>query len=342
MRKSYQAAYITLVLDGELRHSDPHLNIEAAISVICSGWASRFWTLEEVVLAQQPLVQFSSSSIYLKRLASDLSGMQSNGHDMTSWCKAVGGSLSRLGTWTRWSQDSSPELDLARRYSHLLVALESRSTSDPKDEPICLAAILGIPTESILNCRPDERMQEFWRAQVSIPQNILYFRGPKLQSRGLRWAPSSLLQLVNNNGQNRLWLGEDMATFTENGLDLASSAFRFASPGRRVDWLIAFRLPNGLHYQLVHTGNQLRHKDIAYDTMTSLAVLYRADFVRSTSGPGSMECVALVSITAEDENRIEASYLSVFMLLSDQRPLTANAASTCAEAMEVKAQWRIS
>ncbi len=340
MRKSYLAAHLTLILDDELRCSHPLSDIELAISLICSAWAHRFWTLEEVVLAHQPLIQFANRLIDLKRLARSLADAERDGYDLTHWCKAVAGAHSRLGAWTRW--DSFPDhAASAHRYSRLLLTLEGRSTSDPKDEPICLAAILGTPTTSILDCRLDERMHEFWRAQVNIPKNILYLRAPRLQDNGLRWAPSTLLGL-DKYGQTTLWMGEEVATLSNNGLDLASPAFRLASPGQTLNWPASFRLSNGLHYQIIRAGDELNYNEIAFDAMTSLAVLYRGDRPIGTSGPGDLAYVALVNITAEDENRIEASYLSGFVLICDQRPLTAKVASTCVEGTQIEAQWRIS
>ena len=339
MRKAYQAAHLTIILDDELRSLHLRSDVEAALSIIGSAWASRFWTLEEIVLAQRPFVQFANSLIDLKHLLRDIVNMGTNGCKLLDWCRAARGASTVLFTWVAWDDLDSNGLS-ARRYYWLIRALRGRSASDPKDEPFCLATILGIPTRSILDCPLDQRMQEFWRAQTQIPKGLLYIRAPKLHDEGLRWAPSTLLGL--NLSRQPLWMGEKLATFSDNGLDLVNRAIRFASPGRTVDWPIAFRLPSGKHFQLVAAEDQLRYKDIALDTMTSLAILYPADFMPSTSELRSTEDVALVQITAEYEDRIEASYLSVFLLLGDQRPLLPNAASTCVDGTQIEARWRIS
>lgn len=74
-------------------------------------------------------------------------------------------------------------------------ALQYRGVSVASDEPICLVKLLDIDAK-ILNEQDGSPMSRFWRALCGIrlvPRTVLFFKGPKLEDDGFRWAPATLL-----------------------------------------------------------------------------------------------------------------------------------------------------
>ncbi|PMD12425.1 hypothetical protein NA56DRAFT_484598 [Hyaloscypha hepaticicola] len=74
-------------------------------------------------------------------------------------------------------------------------ALQYRGVSVASDEPICLVNLFDMDAK-ILNEQDGSPMSRFWRALCGIrlvPRTILFFKGPKLEDDGFRWAPATLL-----------------------------------------------------------------------------------------------------------------------------------------------------
>lgn len=72
-----------------------------------------------------------------------------------------------------------------------------RFVTDPSDEPLIIATLLALDLRPILAAEPAERINVLWRIMGTSPfginKYILFHMGPKLNERGLRWAPQSLL-----------------------------------------------------------------------------------------------------------------------------------------------------
>lgn len=177
--------------------------------------------------------------------------------------------------------------------------LTFRSTSKASDEAICLASILGMDTERIISSPSNIRMDVFWRAIEHIPSGIIFSNGKRLEARGLRWAPSTLL------GGERFPRGYPPghslpARLTEDGLQVQFSG-----------WLLGWktRHPIEIQFYMIDTtakadnepvyevtclddiANSFLYKNNAIDpwvlskdgdSMSSLAVISRLDL--STGG----------------------------------------------------------
>lgn len=69
-------------------------------------------------------------------------------------------------------------------------SLRSRSTTKQEDEPICLAALLGIPVAPLLALPFEQRMRRLLYQIRTFPRRILFFTGEREQEVGLRWMPN--------------------------------------------------------------------------------------------------------------------------------------------------------
>lgn len=81
--------------------------------------------------------------------------------------------------------------------SILIDALQHRSVSVASDEPLLIGNLLNLDVGRILQSPIELRLHMVWSQMCSvpggIPQNILFHDGPKLATKGYRWAPATLL-----------------------------------------------------------------------------------------------------------------------------------------------------
>jgi len=83
----------------------------------------------------------------------------------------------------------NPAINLAR-YG---LALQYRTSYKKKHETVCLASLMGIDIEPLLGSPADNRMQIFLSLLKTVPRNVLFVSGPRLQSDRYRWAPASFM-----------------------------------------------------------------------------------------------------------------------------------------------------
>ena len=344
MRTSYSEAHGVLVLDAELRQIAPKSRMEAAIWTIRSTWATRLWTLEEVILARLPYIQFDGGAAPLSYIASIVSINESKNFQ---WCRALRNVRETLYTWTYWDRVSSiREKSIAHLYSRLFTGMTARSTSKPTDEAFCLASILDLPLERIVHASPERRMTEFWSSQAQVPVNLVFLGGCRMSQEGLRWAPASLLGMEKAGNPN-LSMGSALATVTREGLRYSGPGFCFKSPGKVLDWPIAFRVKNYgsmevLNVTVIRTAHAPQYQSIRFDLMESLAVVYRLEERIDTSGLDAMSHVALLNVCSIRNGLIRAAHLGIFVAATDAKwRWSADLESTSQEATFVESEWLI-
>ena len=222
LKEAYEQAAATLILDEDLQNFEVKTDLDAGLSVITSAWVSRLWTLQEVSLSKMPWIAFPDSRVALNLLSNSIvmshyivdSGGTSEGACRTgSWCKMMLGLTVQLSSWIHGSASDRLEDSLSLRYSLLSVSLDGRETSDPRDEPLCLASMLDMDLAPLVQCRPEDRMKVFWMSQNEVPQSLLFIACPRFQEKGLRWAPKSLLAL-SRQGNAQMDIRPEMAQVT--------------------------------------------------------------------------------------------------------------------------------
>ncbi|KAL7917205.1 hypothetical protein ACQKWADRAFT_307353 [Trichoderma austrokoningii] len=222
--RTYTKAVGVLVLDRELSHfeSSKASILELAIRVICCGWLKRLWTLQEASLAIKAdgidtlYIQMADGPAYWNRRSkcfeSGPSDPEPAPHRVNPLSFPVKDEKTDLVYGLHLEtvmQDRLPSIReiqeprFGTRFQSIMNAVQNRSTSKREDEPICMASLLGLDLQQILDARDaDERMMKFYRILHEIPKAVVFadFGIPDFLSRNFtmapyRWAPRSLLSL---------------------------------------------------------------------------------------------------------------------------------------------------
>jgi hypothetical protein len=247
MPEAYREASHELVLDSSLieidyRHLQP---IEVMSRVFSSGWIFRLWTLNEANLTSKLWIQFRDGIIELGQVISDLSTRtEPETYHFTDELRSQYGGLQIAS-----SKQAGGEL------VYVVGALRYRSVSDISDEPICIGAILRLDVDVITGKEKlrlsanqedrirvrDERMIRLWESitqrQTVIPKSLIYHVGDRVMKPGLRWAPSTLLN-IKNISTFFYSTGADIALPSAHGLILSSASHSISVP-ERVDGLLS-------------------------------------------------------------------------------------------------------
>jgi hypothetical protein len=198
----YRGAKHVLVLDVSLTSysSAPMSLSEKLLRIFTSPWMRRLWTLQEGALASSLYFQFADQAISLIALEKEInSGILFTDMRTRAVCEDMQNELCRLITFInpkRTPLSGGESLVLA----HLDQALQNRGVSDPSDEPLCIATLLDLDLKAVLHVEPktqEQRMRKIWELidekYVGIPPGVTFFLGERLESKGWRWAPKSLL-----------------------------------------------------------------------------------------------------------------------------------------------------
>ncbi|KAK6855472.1 hypothetical protein PG995_009004 [Apiospora arundinis] len=82
--------------------------------------------------------------------------------------------------------------------------LMARATSHSSDEGICLASILGLEVDLILNAPIDDRLKVLWSLLPRVPFRMAFSTASrKLTAPGYRWAPASFM----GDSETERWAG---------------------------------------------------------------------------------------------------------------------------------------
>jgi len=71
-----------------------------------------------------------------------------------------------------------------------------RTSSKPDDETLCIGGVLGLDIAPLLKCREAERLKTFLSLLDTIPPDLIFAPGPRMQDAGYRWAPMSLMNAI--------------------------------------------------------------------------------------------------------------------------------------------------
>ncbi|MCJ1433848.1 hypothetical protein MMC27_003213 [Xylographa pallens] len=208
LRKVYTEARWVLVIDRHLEQVGSHW-LEMQLQLLASEWLKRLWTLQEMRLASDLLIQFNHRAISV----AELLGTQL--HDQDLFSKVQKELRDRITT--RFTKQQDPKQD----FRHLMLDLSHRSVTVPSDEAICIATLLGLALEDF---HPIPTMVDIYRSSMTLPIEILFAGGTRLKDPGLRWAPSTLLEhpIYDYN-----FYGDKYATLIPTGLLLCADCIFF-------------------------------------------------------------------------------------------------------------------
>lgn len=199
MAEIYRRADRVLVLDSFILTLPRSADIvEKYVRIHLSPWHHRLWTLQEGQLARRLFFQLKdgAESFYDMNHAE----LQSFNHqDPSNLCSPVRLLCAReLEAFYRYFEaDATVRSDITARMQSCAKYLRSRQTSRFKDEPVCVATILGLdPGPLLAHEDPIERMASFYDTIGRFDPRIIFHRHPRLLREGYRWAPHSFLHQV--------------------------------------------------------------------------------------------------------------------------------------------------
>ena len=231
MRRTYAEASKTLILDSSMyNYNGQSLSTaELQARILTSGWMRRLWTLQESALAREPWVQFKDGPLSLMTMFNRLKEQHDKNlshrrlvQDMWSVSKTLA-----LGQY--YSPENGRELWLLDQ------ALSHRNTTFAIDEAPCIATLMDLEVSEILPLSGEDRMWKVWDLLAaankgSLPRNMIFLGGPKLNRRGHRWAPSTLLpsseRFHTEQTRSLRWHGQQ-AKSTPEGLMANYPSYRF-------------------------------------------------------------------------------------------------------------------
>ena len=198
MRRTYFETRKVLVLDSTLYcyNSQDLQPAEINARILTSPWMRRLWCLQEGALARGDSlwVYFKDGPVHMLVLWTRLYALSNQDlryrrllHDMFDDTRPL--SLSNY-----YSNPPESTLNLAL----LDRALSYRRTTVASDEPLCIATLMDLNMDRILPLCAEERMATVWdliaeKNKGGLPSRMVFLEGPRLERKGYRWAPSTLL-----------------------------------------------------------------------------------------------------------------------------------------------------
>ncbi|MCJ1401249.1 hypothetical protein MMC11_004461 [Xylographa trunciseda] len=209
LREVYATASKVLVVDVNLMRVGTNW-LERRLQFICSEWSRRLWTLQEGRLASALYIQYKDEAVDVKDL-----WQQEQPKDITT----ENDLLSNMNQIAQFSikSDFNSASEQGVHFAHLINDLAYRSTTEAKDEPICIGTLLGVQLEDFGGT---PTMVDIYRSCRSIPVDVIFTLGPRLKLDGFGWAPSTFL----NRGSPLV------PSFNRDGM-LTPIGFKFGKPG---------------------------------------------------------------------------------------------------------------
>jgi hypothetical protein len=254
MHKMYNLATYTIVLDaGLMTQGRGSSYAETAMKITTCYWITRLWTLQEAYLSKRLLFNFADALVdmddlermYKVNLVSPISLLARSYH-----LALLGRERDRMlrGRETERKDEVGGPLS-STFLTSLWNALQWRTTSHAQHETLALAIMLRINTEPFddamisvtsdfqqVQSRLDQKMQMLLsmiaqESDYAIPAELIFLPGPKLSTRGFRWAPRTWLNGGGNEVPRPLSSQQTGAQLTLDGLLLRCPGFKLYSKG---------------------------------------------------------------------------------------------------------------
>ncbi|KAK6836111.1 hypothetical protein PG987_006606 [Apiospora arundinis] len=201
----FREADYSIVIDGGICNMDTsEKHAQVAMRILTSGWMRRLWTLQEAFLSKNLKVVFKQETAALGGIV-----------DFDETIKSMTDSTQILRQKMMHNMMGNERETMIRgsslvepRGSDLITnawrAVRWRSTSKAEDETLALANLMKFPyqgtrikragVEAIDSATRENLMVDFWRLvyshyKGSIPPGMIFLPGPRLSTRGFRWAP---------------------------------------------------------------------------------------------------------------------------------------------------------
>jgi len=201
----YRQAHHVLVIDRHLLQVGTDL-YERQIQLRSSEWIGRLWTFQEGRLARNLCIQFRDEAVpasELLRMPSDIGENKMR----AMFCDFDGGCRRPL------QHILTNDKDGKHRFFDLAPALAFRSVTDPNDEPICIATLLGLDFDRF---QSEPSMVDIYQSFTELPRDILFLSGPRLHVPGFRWALSTFM----TREYNTMHVAHSLGTLGDGGFQV--------------------------------------------------------------------------------------------------------------------------
>lgn len=255
MNAVYRHAYKVLVLDEDLRQFSGYNGLEPLIRITMSKWVRRLWTLQEGIVCDPDRLSFKfneETTLSVTKIDSIINAAEGNLHLAWIECPRIFNPAVRNLSY--FSKGKALEAsNTTERIANLWQAVQWRASQRESDETICLASLLDLPVEPLLELpeKDEQRMCKFLtlldESWLGIPAGLIFLPGPKLQTAGFRWAVKTWMGSVPREYPYPLSLKHKLTHLTTRGLLVACA-------GLRLEFASAF-LPQTPFYTRVWEGS---------------------------------------------------------------------------------------
>ena len=202
MNTVYQMATNTLVFAPEVlsQKKETHL-FEIATRISNSMRSTRLWTLQEAVLSKNLYFQGDCYQFSAKEIHAKYATVKDNPNDPYYFVQKAG----RLLQPTMRNLETTTGNN-RNEVADIWKAMQWRDATDPLDQAICLAIMLGLPTSKLIDLRFSKvkgnmdcafRMMTLFLDLLDkakgIPPGFIFLPGEKLKSLQYGWAPKTWL-----------------------------------------------------------------------------------------------------------------------------------------------------
>lgn len=220
MADCYNKADIVLVRDSSMMCcSSTAPPDEILLRMTLSTWVGRMWTFQEAVLGRRIMIQLSDG--YERPIHLPTYSRSWKKHENVVTTQTTVKNLLQFSLTVFGLQQGS--LSASRRLFAIALSLATRTTSKQQDEALCIATLLGRGIDEVLNAEDDRR----WLALLSVLKDlisptVIFMRGPKMGTKGYRWAPSTFLDLEKEGELANMIRGDDSTSppvdFSDRGI----------------------------------------------------------------------------------------------------------------------------
>jgi len=169
LQKTYETADKVLVIDQQLQESSSRATAEESLMrVLCSGWMTRLWTLQEGLLAKKLRFQFKGRAMDPEDLLSNMLPF----HHTSVWSE-IHEFFSSLRTMKAET--------VVSKFRQLWNFLQWRNTSHLSDETICLSILTGKIPSLMAGLSLADSMKTFLSQFGEFPDDLIFMPGHALK-----------------------------------------------------------------------------------------------------------------------------------------------------------------
>lgn len=183
-----------LVIDRNLEQigKDPYIR---KMSLLSSDWMARLWTLQEATEAfERVWVRFKDDTLRLALLLEDSGPTYAEGQIVSRLLKEqISGQLQYTFLPFLYGKRAAEGTYASNQINFVVPLIENmsrRATSNAEDEYACMMSMLRMDPKLL---QGESSMASILRRLQSIPQNLFFWHGERVDEPGLRWAPASFL-----------------------------------------------------------------------------------------------------------------------------------------------------